>query len=322
MTTLETPNGSKNLAFLEKAQTQKLEQKANLDIVTDSTMKAVRGVTLPDEALSMLSLEFHLATRHPGESQFFNFVAELIKGQTEGRNLENWESFLFKNLVLFTQINDFEVVLTEFASEEYCSSIRRILLFALESMGLQAFISFRHLPGAIQEAHRERLWREVGDAGSKQQRQSRQNTLKKLSFSMPWRETSQIRKIARMMEKEEILEIFERDEGQVVFDKLDEDEAREQVWSNLRAQMDRILGKKRFHNIFGDLGVDEQTLWLRDYIKSEFFGESDLDQIRRDLITTQTQHNPLRLSRLFNSRKRRADHPEPSHRIRRSREPQ
>jgi hypothetical protein len=266
-------------------------------------MKSIRKIALPDEALTMINLEFQISNQYPKNNHFFQFLNKVIDENAKKEFGGNWNSFLFKNYFFFTQINDLEIVMTEFASEEYCRIIKKIIIFAFDSMGLYSFINFKKLPKSIQKEFKEKISEGIQEILNNNKNQINQKNVKKVSFAMPWRESKLFSKISNKIEPDVV---FQQDEEGIDVTKFDEENVKNEISELIKKKVKKLSKKiqklsKKINEKYPleTLNLEKHTLFLRDYVKNEFYKESELKEIQKNLVNKQKFDNPFKLSNNF-----------------------
>ena len=219
---------------------------------------------------------------------------ELITDNDHQKNNGNWKSFLFKNYFFFTQINDLEIVMKEFASEEYCKIIKQILIAAFDSMGLHAFINYKKLPSKVRKMYKEKLKEEIQNILTNNRHHINQKNKVKLSFLTPWLKMENIRKMSKTVKNGLIFVTKEED---IDLKQFKEEDIKIEISSNIKNEVNRLMNRNRTKKILNKMGLNEQTIFLRDYIKSEFYKESELNEIQNKYISKEILKNPFKLSK-------------------------
>lgn len=260
-------------------------------------MKALRTTVLPNDAFSLLNLEFAIENQENKSSSLFPLLDNLILESQVENNSQDWQSYLFKNLEFLTQINDLEIIMNEFASESYRKSISKILRYSTQKIGLSALINFQNLPEDLMSEHKERLYSEIQDfmRSPSEVKNLYKSTL--FSYITPWLDFKSLKIIQTKIEKTDILDIFELDEGAIVFENFDEEDVKKDIHNKFETKLKELADSKRVKKTLKEMEFHSQILWLRDFVFSLFYRDSELNKIKQDAIESSTSQKTFKLSK-------------------------
>jgi hypothetical protein len=278
---------------------KKVENRFNLKIIKDATLKCMRHISMSDEARTIINFEFELEAKTKERSSLFLTLNKLILENKFQENSQDWQSYLFKNFTFFSKINDLDIILNEFASESYRRSIKDVLLFALdaEGIGLSALINFENLPEGLKTEYFNKLNSEIFEFRIKNNSRIKYLKNNNLSNLSPWVKNKFIMKMKKKLENKDILSIFERNEGKINIELLYEQETKNSIITKSKEELKKIKNSSKVKAEFSNMDMDERVLWVRDFVKSMFYKESELNKIKQNLLETISTEKFFKLSK-------------------------
>ena len=129
-------------------------------------------------------------TRQQEENQFsfFKKLDSEVKNGFIKLDLGDWRSYLFKSQTYFRDFQDIEIVVLNFALEEYTILIRRFISFIISSIGLYSFFQIGSFPQEMIETNWEKVKTHFNkDNNSPRKKNSTgKRGMKYRSFLTPW----------------------------------------------------------------------------------------------------------------------------------------